>query len=520
MAGPIVRIEGISASSVMVSAVAGSSSALFHSADLFPTSRSSRRCFPVLQRWRNERLVLESGNVVGVVKPIDPVPKSRNKKATDKHRHKSLCTSCGWPAEINARDQSAQLLEGIPDKSSKVASSLRSSRADILPIAMEFGASPLRSSICCVASPLRSSRADIRPITMEFDAESAKASAPVAAEADYAPKKSKLRVAGRDLKKPRGDEQRRICFAEAIADVHEIKSFRDCDDLWYDRILVECNRCNREVEFGTDQYHMSSEGAEGRGPMAKWHVVCSSCIGDLTLQEMGAWLVIGLTASANDIKADQTSNARVAEKPLIDLVDRLSHWNTRGARFNSLESLLGQATSDIRETIFAKARSSVSRFLNPPSATGSSRSDDIQNLCHAAVEPELREPALARNTRLLTIAPPAPAPESAVKKRGSGRPRKNPEEAPKAKRSKCWPAAGYCSTRAPLAWASPLTSSGREKEVELERQSSSTAAKRDRSISTEFGCRDILDTGVAPPQVQEDSVRPSALLKRAKHATS
>jgi len=141
-----------------------------------------------------------------------------------------------------------------------------------------------------------------------------------------------------------------------------IASTRTFPGLWYDGFVVECDRCERMLEWGLEG---SVTGAPGRSRFAQGQVICSSCAAERMYAEMGAWFAVALAADSTHAGG---VGSVVAQEPISAILGNLMNLGKGRVRQDLLTSLLGPESedADVRIAVLHKARSHVGRFLGGP----------------------------------------------------------------------------------------------------------------------------------------------------------
>lgn len=316
------------------------------------SSRPQRARFPVLQHWRNERLVFErqkgsdAPTVAAVV--VAPTPATTPEKATSSRRgprQRSL---------LALKDIEAEKTAAVRDPCPHCGNSAGSRRPAVVPELPEV------TSSSSTVTPLRSALR--RPREEDAEAE---------------PSKRRKSVSFND--EPN---------SSPIENFSHLSQY-----LWHDgSFMVDCDICDARVQFGAEG---NCGGALHRSRFAQWQVTCNSCLSERLYAEAGAWLVVALASRATAADGDEDHELKaIAEVPVAKLVDALSRLRP-GRRPDKLVDILGQeaADADARSELLSKAMTQVSSLLGASTATEGtalpSSSRAVASHSHGAVEPEV-----------------------------------------------------------------------------------------------------------------------------------
>lgn len=314
--------------------------------------RPQRRRFPVLERWRCENVVFERqpGSLAPTVREVRVLPGA----------------AMPPPAPLGRTRLKAEPTTPREGKSAAAYRGRRRAPADELP--------PGGAAAAPQPAP------EAAPASSDAPAVVAEACAPPP------PLRSALRRRGDD-----GPPKARIRFApQAVTRGIENHSALG-PELWYDGFVVECDRCDRAIEWGAEGSNVM--GSPGRSRFAQWQVLCSGCSAERVYAEIGAWFVVALAADSSD---GAGVGGRVAEEPIVALLGSLAHLARGKVREDLLTALLGPEAEDpeVRGAVLRKARAHAPKFLghrrpqerggegppDPPPASG----DDEQALPAAA----------------------------------------------------------------------------------------------------------------------------------------
>lgn len=183
-------------------------------------------------------------------------------------------------------------------------------------------------------------------------------------------------------------------------------------ELWYPGNPVDCNRCGHSVQWGVEG---SITGAPNRSRFSQWQVICNACLAERLFADVGVWLTIALAAGEQSDEGD----CSMAVGPLGDLYGQLMQLTM--VRPDHLSSMLGKEAlvPDVRQMVLEKARARLPSMLGGAGAAPAKAK-------RTAVEQKASMPPAASAKSKPSKAPepkPAPAPPK-------------PQAKPQAKRGK------------------------------------------------------------------------------------
>mmetsp|Transcript_124447 Transcript_124447/g.248220 ORF Transcript_124447/g.248220 Transcript_124447/m.248220 type:complete len:468 (+) Transcript_124447:30-1433(+) len=146
-------------------------------------------------------------------------------------------------------------------------------------------------------------------------------------------------------------QNRSITFKEQVAMV-DIKNFSGCaQELWYPGLVVECDKCDRDIVW------METGGPVGdpdKTRFANPQVLCDDCQANRVYCDIGAWYIVQLAASCE--KPGTGAPSAAASDPILGLVDSLTTLSTTGS--DQLVKILGREAEcpEVRSLVIDKAR--------------------------------------------------------------------------------------------------------------------------------------------------------------------
>jgi len=410
--------------------------------------RPARRCFPVLQHWRNERMVYErtAGSAVPTVRAVELAvpsdPQALSLATLPKPRRRGRVAGiCLPPDDIRecatssagARAQPRSSIEGKPSTSRSWASQ---------PPRRESGtatgggrASPTCPHCGCGPAdeggesfPLPQSKDACRE-QVAAEEEAAVRSNATAVRPAAAPLRSCLRAAGSaaTARKDKETGKRSSISFDREDKVRTIQNHCHLGaELWYPGFAVTCDRCDSHVEWGAEG---NIAGAPGRSRFTQWQVLCNACLADRLYSEVGAWLVVALAATTSE---DPGVGCGVAQSPVTTLLDTLlSLGPLAEGSTDMLVALLGpEAESpEVKTAVLRKARANVASLLSGGSSSrGGDQAGDQAGGLHGRLQvksepqtPRATQPAPTRTVdaeRLAFAADPHGRPQGACEEAG------------------------------------------------------------------------------------------------------
>lgn len=357
--------------------------------------RPSRVRFPPLQHWKNERFVFErmQGSALPTIAaielggssyhahvplslratPAEPSGALTSKQPGSKKRIKSETADdkvAAAPKRIKSEkaDSKAAVAEPHPAKDSGSASAHPPDKCPTCGHCREG------SAVNADMAPRRDEQANSvasKP-TAELHIEAPSSKEPATIVSLQAPPQPPLRSvlkrrsAGGGASSSVHVKARPALTIVSGAQVTTIKSYSHlAGELWHVGFNVECDRCGGQLKWGSEG---GLRGVPGRSRFAQEEAMCGNCFAEQYYSEVGAWLIVGLAASASGTMAAATA-------PITSLIDSL--LKNRGAD-RQLAALLGPdvESPEIREVVLIKARSRVAAMLGS-SAGGTAALEDV-----------------------------------------------------------------------------------------------------------------------------------------------
>ena len=251
--------------------------------------RAARCCFPVLQHWRNERIIYErtrgspqpSVSAVQFVPLTTPAPRRR----ADASKRQRLSPVKGALKRRRGEKSDEPLSRRLwPDDSEHVECAVASPR---LP----------KSALRCRSH----AEEELLQLTRRFD----------------------------------GSSGQRVAFAGDPAITRIEKWSGPAEKLWYSDFAVECDICEQPVKWG---HEGSLMGEPGRSRFSQWRVLCNTCLADQIYAEMGAWLTVSLAARS---EGQSGTGVDMASGPVTCMLDRLVDLSPHTG-LDLLASLMGK----------------------------------------------------------------------------------------------------------------------------------------------------------------------------------
>jgi len=154
-----------------------------------------------------------------------------------------------------------------------------------------------------------------------------------------------------------------VVFADEIRTETAIQNFcEQAETLWYQSCPVECDRCDRVLQWGAEGTFV---GSPGQSRFTQSKILCSACVSDKLYTEVGAWLVVALAARGEP--GDRSSSERcvgVANGPIAGLLGALENVGPHSGK-DQLVALLGEDAEDpdVRAAVLKKAKARVSQLF-------------------------------------------------------------------------------------------------------------------------------------------------------------
>jgi len=179
--------------------------------------------------------------------------------------------------------------------------------------------------------------------------------------------------------------------------VAEIQNFAHLSqDLWYAGYVVECDQCERLLNWGAEgSLTSAAPGRPVTGPpvgsrFSQSRVLCNCCLADRLYGDIGVWLIVALAASSGG----DAGQAGVAQGPVTTALDALLRLNT-AAGADQLVGLLGEEAKapEVRAVVLQKARARVASML------GGAKSEPQSSKPKAESQSSGKEPPHRRGNR-------------------------------------------------------------------------------------------------------------------------
>jgi hypothetical protein len=116
------------------------------------------------------------------------------------------------------------------------------------------------------------------------------------------------------------EDRGRISWEEMTVEEDEIESFRSeelCPQLWHESFNVECNRCERTLQWRHGADFSTLAGAPGRSRFAQWQIVCKDCVAKENFAKFGAMEVLR--------RSVVRGNTEHLEECMFQVMDNLAH---------------------------------------------------------------------------------------------------------------------------------------------------------------------------------------------------
>lgn len=348
--------------------------------------RPARARLPVLETWRNERVVWErkQGSAAPSIAAIE-LPKSAQSidvKATSQSGLAIRVKSKVSEDTTGRKKQRTKMAEiedskvlkplpkqaickGVPRKSNRhqstsaVTGEEQSTSAAPQPELLEgqclhCGRGPSTEITLCLPNKAADMASKENDTTEDLKLESAlpHRTLPV-------PQNSCLRRrATSSLEVPWGSATRsssKVCFDDAKTVQSEVADCRHHgQELWYEGFAVECDECDAPVEWGQEG---SLAGAPGRSRFAQMQVLCNRCLSNNLYGQVGSWLLLGVAAGAQGVEV---------LGPVETILDQLLLLGKPGPVNDLLIGMLGvEAEYDgARENVLIKVRDRLPQLLS------------------------------------------------------------------------------------------------------------------------------------------------------------